>query len=65
MQLRQRLFTNEFNKGDRVSIIRSDQGWFDGSVVGTITTIHEIFCVVLDDDGFEHKIKHCRDISHC
>jgi len=44
--------------GTRVSVTRSDHGWFDGRLEGTLISPG----VVREDDGSEHEINHPRDI---
>lgn len=60
---RQRLFTNEFKKGDLVSIIREHHGWHDGRTTGRITELSPGSCTVRSEDGAEYQIDHPRDIS--
>ncbi len=57
-----RIFTNEFNLGDEVSVIRHRHGWEDGAVVGVIVELSEFSCVVQDDEGKQYEIRHPRDI---
>lgn len=59
---RQRLFTNEFNVDDKVFVIRTDHGWYDGSLEATIKELGSHSCVVVDEDGIEYDIDHPRDI---
>ena len=54
----QRLFKDEFRRGDRVSVIRTAHGWFDGCLEATYISPG----LVRDDDGIEHEIDHPRDI---
>ena len=60
---RQRLFTNEFKKGDVVAIIREEHGWHDGRTVGRIVGINEMSATVMTDDGSKFEINHPRDIK--
>lgn len=50
-----------FADGERVSVIRTEHGWFDGSLSGTVKPGSGGY-VVLGDDGYEHEIEHLRDI---
>jgi hypothetical protein len=59
---RQRLFTNEFKLGDRVSVIREEHGWHEGAVEGRITFMTPTSCTVTSDEGSEYSINHPRDI---
>lgn len=59
---RTRLFTNEFEVGMRVSIIRAEHGWHDGQVSGVITHMTGHTAVVRSDEGVEYDIRHPRDI---
>lgn len=60
---RQRLFTKEFSKGDKVHIIRYEHGWLDGSVSGIITEISDFSCTVKSKNGSLYEINHPRDIQ--
>lgn len=69
---RRRIFTEEFKLGQRVGIIRSEHGWFDGELSGEIVEISPDSCVVRIEEGSPARgvkwhthnitIKHCRDI---
>ena len=59
---RQRLFTNEFKLGDKVGIIRTEHGWHDGDLCGTIVWIDPMFAHVEAEDGYTYTIYHPRDI---
>lgn len=50
-----------FRDGERVSIIRSEHGWYDGRLAGTVKPGSGGH-VVVDEDGTEHQIRHLRDI---
>jgi hypothetical protein len=50
-----------FKDGERVSITRTEHGWFDGRLGGTVKPGSGGH-VVLGDDGHEHEIRHLRDI---
>lgn len=57
-----------FKTGDRVAIIRSRHGWFDGQIQGIVVKREQHphgtwSYVVRDDDGYEHDILHTRDLS--
>ena len=62
---RQRLFTQEFELGDHVYVIREEHGWHDGAVEGYIVQMTDTTCVVFDDGdrGGPYLINHPRDIS--
>ncbi len=51
-----------FSVGDKVSIIRSDHGWYDGRIGGTIVAGGEGGYVVEDDDGGTHDVRKTRDM---
>ena len=58
-----------FKYGDRVYVIRTSHGWYDGNlsaivkrVVATETGNH--WYIVKDDDGNDHKVNHTRDMRH-
>lgn len=59
---KRRRFTDDFKLGDKVSVIRTEHGWFDGSLVGTITEIGDYHCIVTDKDGIGYYILKPRDI---
>ena len=61
-QKRQRVFSKELKTGDRVSIIRTRHGWYDGALFGKVIEVTDRTCVVLDDNGKKHEIPHPRDI---
>ena len=50
-----------FADNERVSIIRSEHGWHDGSISGTVKPGSGGH-VVVDDDGHDIEIRHLRDI---
>lgn len=50
-----------FKDGERVSIIRTEHGWFDGRLSGTVKAGSGGY-VIEGDDGHEHEIRHLRDI---
>lgn len=50
-----------FKDGERVSVIRTEHGWYDGSVSGTVKPGSGGH-VVQGDDGMEYEIQHLRDI---
>lgn len=57
-----------FEIGDRVAIIRSKHGWFNGACEGIIIRREQRpqgtwSYVVRGDDGQEHDIRHTRDLS--
>lgn len=60
---RQRLFTNEYKKGDLVSVTRHHHGWEDGRVTGRITSISSGSCIVTSEDGCTYEIDYPRDIN--
>ncbi len=43
--------------GDHVKIIRTEHGWFDGSIIGVVRGGS-----VVDADGGAHRIRHRRDV---
>ena len=50
-------FTDHFKLGDRVSVIRDQHGWYDGTIGGLITFIDEHSCnVTIDDDFHKHHL---------
>lgn len=57
-----RKFTTDFAIGDRVSVIRTRHGWFEGSLSGHIKELGDYRCVVHGDDGYDHEIRKPRDI---
>lgn len=63
-----RKFTDTFGLGDRVAIVRTEHGWFDGSVSGTIEQISDYTCTVEADSddstfaGMDFPISRPRDI---
>jgi hypothetical protein len=63
-----RKFTDSFGIGDEVAIIRTEHGWFDGSVSGKITELTEYTCTVVADRhdphyaGIPFEIEKPRDI---
>jgi len=61
---RQRLFTNEFKLGDRVSVTREEHGWHEGAIQGRITAMTPTSCTVTSDEGpeYQYQINHPRDI---
>lgn len=60
---RQRLFTQEYKLNDKVGVIRSQHGWFEGSVEGHITQISDEEVIVTEEkSGYQHQINHPRDI---
>lgn len=59
---RRRLFTNEFKLGDRVGVVRTEHGWYDGGLEGRITVLTAGSAEVTDDDGMTYEINHPRDI---
>lgn len=59
---RQRIFTEEFELGQQVSIIRTKHGWFDGNESGIITELSPHSATVTTEEGYEYEIDHCRDI---
>ena len=50
-----------FKDGERVSIIRTEHGWFDGRLGGRVKPGSGGY-VVEGDDGHDHDIRHLRDI---
>lgn len=50
-----------FADNDRVSVIRTEHGWFDGQLQGNVKP-GSGGLVVIDDEGGEHYIRHVRDI---
>ena len=65
MTQRERLFTNEYKIGDRVSILRTRHGWFDGKLEGRVVGVSTMSAVVEDEDGNRHEINHPRDLKLC
>ena len=59
---RTRLFTNEFEVGDEVAIIRARHGWHDGNTHGKITRLSTHEAIVMTDDHSRYEIEHPRDI---
>lgn len=47
--------------GQRVSVMRTEHGWYDGSLQGNVKAGSGGH-IVVDDDGNEHEIRHLRDI---
>ena len=62
---RQRLFTNEFKKGDLVAIIRTEHGWFDGALEGVIVSLSTHSATVRVPGRGVYTIHHPRDIWKC
>ena len=59
-----RKFTDEFELGQRVAIIRHRHGWEDGAIQGHIRVMSETQVTVTDPTtGFDYYIDHCRDIT--
>lgn len=50
-----------FTDGERVSVKRTEHGWYDGRLQGRVKAGSGGH-VVVDDDGVEHEIRHLRDI---
>lgn len=56
-----------FSTGDRVSVVRTQHGWYDGSLEATVVhrdqrpsgTWHYR---VRDGEGNEHEVRHTRDM---
>ena len=61
-----RKFTDTFKKGQTVAIKRTRHGWFDGRLVGQITSISDWSCqvTVTDDELYNgvYDIEKPRDI---
>ena len=57
-----RKFTDSFRMRQRVSIIRTEHGWFDGRLEGVIVYLSDYGCQVRDDEGGVHDIPKPRDI---
>lgn len=60
-----RKFTTDFAVNDRVYVIRTEHGWYDGSLEARITRLEDYYCQVVDDDGCDHEIPKPRDIRLC
>lgn len=57
----QKRFTDYFKLGDSVSIIRTEHGWHDGRLQGTVKVVQPYGCVVSTDQG-DYFIEKVRDI---
>jgi preprotein translocase subunit YajC len=55
-------FTDYFGVGDEVAIIRTNHGWFDGSLLGLITEVEDYYCKVKTGSGDSYEIKKTRDL---
>ena len=60
---------NPFAKDDRVAVIRTRHGWYDGSLSATVKSVVERptgthWYMVVDDDGHEHEVYHTRDMRY-
>ncbi len=54
--------------GDRVSVIRTRHGWFDGALQATVTGVHHslsggISYTIAGDDGCEHFCPKRNDLA--
>jgi hypothetical protein len=62
-----RKFTDSFKIGQRVRVIRTEHGWFDGQLEAVICRMGDYWCVVREIQGgkptrTEHEIRKPRDI---
>lgn len=57
-----RRFTNEFRVDQFVRVIRTEHGWYNGSLLAQITHLEDFGCTVVDEEGIAHFISKPRDI---
>lgn len=56
-----------FNVGDRVNVVRTRHGWYDGSLQATVVSRSQrdtgtFSYMVRDLDGAVHEVNHTRDM---
>lgn len=58
-------FPDTFGLGDEVSVVRTEHGWFDGSISGTIVEIAASRCTVEITNGgsYEWMVGYREDIQ--
>lgn len=57
-----------FNVGDRVSVIRTNHGWYDGALCAVVQERSQrktgtYFYQVLGEDGSQYHVNHTRDLN--